>query len=206
MLRTSHAGAEEEDVEACRGAPSVRRTLSAIGSRHRPDSRSVCIRTRGRASDLEIQSSLFRETHSTALQIKPCLLPTSLLVAQALLPTLSPPPPAANGPHSQWRTRRGDRSALQAKAVPRAQARNPPPQAADRHPSPPAARRAHHVPVHLPLHQPGKCCLVPRCSRAEPVSQLVSELDITGGDEKKVGYYAGMIVSTRPSRPPHRVH
>lgn len=25
--------------------------------------------------------------------------------------------------------------------------------------------------------------------------QLVSELDITGGDEKKVGYYAGMIVS-----------
>ena len=25
--------------------------------------------------------------------------------------------------------------------------------------------------------------------------QLISELDITGGDEKKVGYYAGLIVS-----------
>ena len=27
------------------------------------------------------------------------------------------------------------------------------------------------------------------------VLQLVSELDITGGDERKVGYYAGLIVS-----------
>ena len=27
--------------------------------------------------------------------------------------------------------------------------------------------------------------------------QLISELDITGGDERKVGYYAGMIVSER---------
>lgn len=27
-----------------------------------------------------------------------------------------------------------------------------------------------------------------------PCPQLISELDITGGDERKVGYYAGMIV------------
>lgn len=29
--------------------------------------------------------------------------------------------------------------------------------------------------------------------------QLISELDITGGDERKVGYYAGLIVSVAPS-------
>ncbi len=27
--------------------------------------------------------------------------------------------------------------------------------------------------------------------------KLISELDITGGDERKVGYYAGMIVSSQ---------
>ncbi|KAG1738418.1 uncharacterized protein EDB91DRAFT_459416 [Suillus paluster] len=27
------------------------------------------------------------------------------------------------------------------------------------------------------------------------INQLVSELDITGGDERKVGYYAGLIVT-----------
>ena len=31
------------------------------------------------------------------------------------------------------------------------------------------------------------------------LSQLVRELDITGGDEKKVGYYVGLIVSTYSS-------
>ena len=32
-------------------------------------------------------------------------------------------------------------------------------------------------------------------SLAHSTSQLISELDITGGDERKVGYYAGLIVS-----------
>ena len=32
-------------------------------------------------------------------------------------------------------------------------------------------------------------------SLTEDLPQLVSELDITGGDEKKVGYYAGLIVT-----------
>jgi MFS family permease len=38
--------------------------------------------------------------------------------------------------------------------------------------------------------------------------QLVSELDITGGDDRKVGYYAGMIVSHLiiPCTPPPRAN
>ena len=32
------------------------------------------------------------------------------------------------------------------------------------------------------------------CNYDDTIPQLVSELDITGGDEKKVGYYAGLIV------------
>ena len=33
-------------------------------------------------------------------------------------------------------------------------------------------------------------------SHGLPFFQLISELNITGGDEKKVGYYAGLIVRT----------
>ena len=33
------------------------------------------------------------------------------------------------------------------------------------------------------------------CSPLNSCSQLIRELDITGGDDRKVGYYAGFIVS-----------
>ncbi|KAG6906441.1 hypothetical protein DXG01_013924 [Tephrocybe rancida] len=58
-----------------------------------------------------------------------------------------------------------------------------------------------HKPKPLPWFQVSIVLLIQICepitstSICPYINQLVSELDITGGDERKVGYYAGLIVS-----------
>ncbi|KAF8878518.1 major facilitator superfamily domain-containing protein [Infundibulicybe gibba] len=58
-----------------------------------------------------------------------------------------------------------------------------------------------HSPIHLPKAQIGIVLLLRLCepiasrSISPYINQLISELDITGGDERKVGYYAGLIQS-----------
>lgn len=46
-------------------------------------------------------------------------------------------------------------------------------------------------PVYIPVYQPGNTPFLQYADARLTHFQLISELDITGGDEKKVGYYAG---------------
>jgi hypothetical protein len=49
--------------------------------------------------------------------------------------------------------------------------------------------------INISLYQSGKAMELKLSRRNNSrMVQLVSELDITGGDKRKVGYYAGLIV------------
>lgn len=61
------------------------------------------------------------------------------------------------------------------------------------HPTSPGLRADSRA-VDIPLHQPGRPFRGRSISSRVDCYQLISELDITGGDERKVGYYAGLIV------------
>ena len=62
-------------------------------------------------------------------------------------------------------------------------------------------RGAHLVCIHSSFHQSGRSALVPVRAISDTWTfffffkkQLIGELGITGGDDRKIGYYAGLIV------------
>lgn len=60
------------------------------------------------------------------------------------------------------------------------------------------------VHIHLSLYKSGPSTFVLRCIldayltplRSLSVKKLISELGVTGGDDRKIGYYAGLIVGS----------